>query len=227
MEQWNAVLKSTERHLVKLLLKESEKVVSSLNNDFETLMLSSFPKDFKAERDRIAKRGKKIVRSLQDKRIKKWRKSESNLFKYDSESRNDVDSFKFVSFTDRVKRRSKIKTNGNQPEAHIKGELTSSSNVTCNRSSNQLEISNIRKVVDNGIQKRELVDLEGVVETNLEHSYEKNHILTKFKGSDRNNEETDREAQTVTNITVSNNKNNIDISNNKKYVFSNVSSLTF
>ena len=34
--QWNAVLKSTERHLVKLLLKQSEKVVSSLNNDFET-----------------------------------------------------------------------------------------------------------------------------------------------------------------------------------------------
>ena len=40
MEQWNAVLKSTERHLVKLLLKESEKVVSSLNNEFETLLLS-------------------------------------------------------------------------------------------------------------------------------------------------------------------------------------------
>ena len=74
MEQWNAVLKSTERHLVKLLLKESEKVVSSLNNDFETLLLSSFPKDSKVERDRIAKGGKKIVRSLQDKRSKKWRK---------------------------------------------------------------------------------------------------------------------------------------------------------
>ena len=49
IEQWNAVLKSTERHLVKLLLKESEKVVSSLNNDFEALLLSSFPKDFKVE----------------------------------------------------------------------------------------------------------------------------------------------------------------------------------
>ena len=101
MEQWNAVLKSTERHLVKLWLKESEKVVSSLNNDFETLLLSSFPKDFKVERDRIAKRGKKIVRSLQDKRIKKWRKFESNSFKYDSESHNNVDNrFKFVNFTD-------------------------------------------------------------------------------------------------------------------------------
>ena len=86
MEQWNAVLKSTERHLVKLLLKESEKVVSSLNNEFETLLLSSFPKNFKVERDRISKRGKKIVRSLQDKRIKKkWRKFESNSFKCDSE----------------------------------------------------------------------------------------------------------------------------------------------
>ena len=60
MEQWNAVLKSTERHLVKLLLKESEKVVSSLNNEFETLLLSSFPKNFKVERDRISKRGKKL-----------------------------------------------------------------------------------------------------------------------------------------------------------------------
>ena len=44
MEQWNSVLKSTERHLVKLLLKESEKVVSSLNNEFETLLLSYFLK---------------------------------------------------------------------------------------------------------------------------------------------------------------------------------------
>ena len=112
-------------------------MVSSLNNDFETLLLSSCPKDFKVERDRIAKRGKKIVRSLQDKRIKKWRKFESNSFKYDSESHNNVDNrFIFVNFTDRIKRRSKIKTNENQPEAHIKGELTSSSNVTCNRSSN-------------------------------------------------------------------------------------------
>ena len=85
-------MKSTQRHLVRLLLKESEKVVSSLNNDFEALLLSSFPKDFKVERDRIVKRGVKVVRSLQDKRIKKWRKFESNSFKYDSESRNDVDN---------------------------------------------------------------------------------------------------------------------------------------
>ena len=95
--------------------------------------------------------------------------------------------------------------------------------MTCNISSNQLEISNIRDVVDNGIQKRELIDLEGVVETNLEQSYEKCHIVTKFKDSDRNNEETDIETQTVANMTVSNNKNDSDISNNKKYVFPNVS----
>ena len=81
MEQRNSVLKSRERHLVELLLKESQKIVSSLNNEFETLLKSSFPKDFKVERDRIVKRGKKIVRSLQDKRIKKWRKFESNSFK--------------------------------------------------------------------------------------------------------------------------------------------------
>ena len=130
--------------------------------------------------------------------------------------------FKFVHFTDRVKRKSKIKTNGSQPEAHVKVELTSSSNVTCNISSNQLEISNIREVVDNGIQKRELVDLEGVVETNLEQSYEKTHIAPNFEDNDRNNEETDIETQAVANMTISNNKNYSDISNNKKYVFPNV-----
>ena len=50
MEKWNSVLKSTEGHLVKLLLKESEKVVSSLNNEFETLLLSSFFKDLKSRK---------------------------------------------------------------------------------------------------------------------------------------------------------------------------------
>ena len=78
-------------------------------------------------------------------------------------------------------------------------------------------------MVDNGIQKRELVDLEGVVETNLEQSYEKNHIVTKFKDINRNNEETDRETQIVANMTHSNSKNDSGISNNKKYVFPNVS----
>ena len=78
-------------------------------------------------------------------------------------------------------------------------------------------------MVDSGIQKRELVELEGVVETNLEQSYENNHIAKKFKDSNRNNEETDIEPQTVANMTISNNKNDSDISNNKKYVFPNVS----
>ena len=78
-------------------------------------------------------------------------------------------------------------------------------------------------MVNNGIQKRELVDLEGVVETNLEQTYEKKYIVTKLKDSDRSNEETDIETQTVTKMTVSNNKNDSDISNNKKYVFPNVS----
>ena len=124
---------------------------------------------------------------------------------------------------DRVKRKSKIQTNGSQPEAHVNEDLMTSSNVTCNISSNQLEISNIREVVDSGIQKRQLVELEGVVETNLEQSYENNHIAKKFKDSNRNNEETDIEPQTVANMTISNNKNDSDISNNKKYVFPNVS----
>ena len=123
-------------------------------------MISSFPKDFKTERNRIVKRGKKIVRSLQDNRIKNWRKFESNSFKYDSERRNNVNNrFKFVNFTDRVKRKSRIQTNGSQPKTHVKEELMSSLNVTCNISSNQLEISNIQEVDDNGIQKREIVDL--------------------------------------------------------------------
>ena len=44
-----------------------------------------------------------------------------------------------------------------------------------------MEISNIREVVDNGIQKRELVDLEGAVETNLEQFYEKFILLQNLK----------------------------------------------
>ena len=43
------------------------------------------------------------------------------------------------------------------------------------------------------------------------------------KDSDRKNEETNIETQTVANMIVSNNKNDSDISNNKKYVFPNVS----
>ena len=56
----------------------------------------------------------------------------------------------------------------------------SSANVTCNMSSNQLKISNIQEVVDNGMQNRELVDLEGVVETNLGQSYEKRSYYYKI-----------------------------------------------
>ena len=142
MDQWNSVLNSTERHLVELLLKESQKVVPSLNNEFETLLKSSFPKGFNIERHHIIKRGKKIVRSLLDKRIKKWGEFESNSFKYDSERHNNVDNqFKFVNFMDRIECKSKIQTNGSRPEVHVKEELTSSSNVTCNKSNNQLEIS--------------------------------------------------------------------------------------
>ena len=48
-------------------------------------------------------------------------------------------------------------------------------------------------MVDNGEQKRELVDLEAVVETNLEQSYRKNYIATNFKDTDGNNEEADLE----------------------------------
>ena len=60
------------------------------------------------------------------------------------------------------------------------------------------------------------------METNLKQSYEKNHVVTNFKDNDRHNEEIDIETQTVANMTVSNNKNDSDISNNKKYVFPNV-----
>ena len=223
MEQWYSVLKSTEKHLVKLLLKKSEKVVSSLNNEFETL-LSSFPKDSKVERDHIAKRVKKIVRSLQDKRIKKWEKFESNSFKYDSESRNNVDNrFKFVNFTDRVQRKSKIKTNGSQPEDHVKAELTSSSNVTFNTSSNQLEIPNILEVADMAYKNVNLLNYKERWRQIWNNLMKKNHIATNFKDSDSNNEETDAETQTVANMTISNRKNDPDISNNKKYVFPNVS----
>ena len=50
-------------------------------------------------------------------------KNGENSFKYDRESRDNVNScFKFVNFTDKVKLKSKIKTNGNQPETHVKEE---------------------------------------------------------------------------------------------------------
>ena len=162
------------------------------------------------------KRGKKIVRSLQDKKIKTWRKFESNSFKYDSKRHDNV-----VNFADRVKHKSKIQTNGSQLEANIEGELTSSSNATCNISNYQLEISNIWEVVHDDIQKREIVDLEGVAETNFGQSYEINHIVTKLKDINRNNEKTDIVTQTIANMTVS--KNDSDISNNNKYVSPSVS----
>ena len=74
----------------------------------------------------------------------------------------------------------------------------------------------------NGLQPQ-IYLLEGMVETNLEQSYEKNHIATNFKDSDRNDEETDIETPTVANMTISNNKYDSDILNNKKNVFPNVS----
>ena len=55
------------------------------------------------------------------------------------------------------KRKLKIQTNESQPEAHVEEELTPSSNVTCNISSNQLEISNNWEVVDTGIQNADLL----------------------------------------------------------------------
>ena len=58
-----------------------------------------------------------------------------------------------------------------------------------------------------------------MVETNSKQSYEKNHIVTKFKDIHRNNEDTDIETQTVANMTFSNIKNDSDLSNNKKCVF--------
>ena len=89
----------------------------------------------------------------------------------------------------------------------------------------QQSIGNVKywEVVDNGIQKRELVVLEAVVETDLEQSYKKNYIVTKFKDTDRNNEESDIEAQTIANMTRRNSKNDVDVSSNMKYVFPNAS----
>ena len=47
--------------------------------------------------------------------------------------------------------------------------------------------------------------------------------MTKFKDTDRNNVETNIKTQTTDNMTVSNSKNDSDISNNKKHVYPNVS----
>ena len=45
----------------------------------------------------------------------------------------------------------------------------------------------MREVVDNSIQTRERVDLEWVLEINLDQSYGKSCIVTKFEDSDGNN----------------------------------------
>ena len=55
----------------------------------------------------------------------------------------------------------------------------------------------------------------------------KNHIATNFKDSDRNNEETDIETPTVANMTISNNKYDSDILNNKSMFFQMCHTLTF
>ena len=39
-------------------------------------------------------------------------------------------------------------------------------------------------MVDNGIQKRELVDIEAVVETDLEQYHRKNYNVTKFEDTE-------------------------------------------
>ena len=45
----------------------------------------------------------------------------------------------------------------------------------------------MREDVDDGIQTRELVNLEGVVEINLDQSYEKSFMAIKVKDGDRDN----------------------------------------
>ena len=60
MEKWNSVLKSAEGHLVKLLLKESEKVVSSLNNEFENYYYDHFLKFHDRKRSHREKRQRKL-----------------------------------------------------------------------------------------------------------------------------------------------------------------------
>ena len=47
----------------------------------------------------------------------------------------------------------------------------------------------------------------------------KSYIVKKFKDTDRNNEVIDIEKQIIAKMTVSNSKNNIDVSNNRKCVF--------
>ena len=51
----------------------------------------------------------------------------------------------------------------------------------------------------------------------------KSYIVKKFKDTDRNNEVIDIEKQIIAKMTVSNSKNNIDVSNTRKCVFPNVS----
>ena len=92
-------------------------------------MLTSFPKNSKVEEDRIAKRGKKIVRSLQDKRIKKWRKFETNMTVGNNKNDSDILSnkkyvFPNVSYANILKQTSGMRMSSNLP-AYVPPQLTS------------------------------------------------------------------------------------------------------
>ena len=79
MQQWNSVLKNTERRLVELLHDETKKIVSSLDVEFETSLKETYPRNYKATMESVIKENVYLVESLRRRRNKKWRKFEGRV----------------------------------------------------------------------------------------------------------------------------------------------------
>ena len=76
--QWNSVLYDREKHLIQLLLAETQKVVEKTQIEFNEKLHEKYPESFQREKLLIEKRNGKIKKQLETKRVRKWIKFKSN-----------------------------------------------------------------------------------------------------------------------------------------------------
>ena len=76
--QWNSVLYDSEKHLIQLLLAETQKVVEKTQIEFNEKLHEKYPESFQREKLFIEKRNGKIKKQLETKRVRKWIKFKSN-----------------------------------------------------------------------------------------------------------------------------------------------------
>ena len=79
IENWNLVLKKTERRLVEILLEETETVINEMKNNFERKLKEHYPQNYGSVRRNIKKDTHIVTRILREKREKKWRKFKSKV----------------------------------------------------------------------------------------------------------------------------------------------------